>query len=207
MPFLNGLDAATQLRDLKTPPEMIFVTAYSQHAVRAFELNAVDYLLKPVAFDRLQDAIERAQKRIEARGSGQRFRDLLEIISNLKTGKDEQPLYLEDLWVKTRGGLVRVFLADVKVITADGDYAKLDGETFSYLVNETIASLSERLDPNVFIRIHRSTIVKRNSIKRIARRAPRGYCVVTESGATMDIGPSYVNATLELIRAPRWRDS
>lgn len=180
MPELDGLGVARKLARKDRRPAVIFVTAHDHFAVEAFDLEAVDYVLKPVAPDRLGRAIERALAR-----------------------RGEQPVrassgdWLEELWVPHRSELLRIDVAQVGRIDAERDYVRLHvgeaGEaTRSYLLLQTIAGLEQRLDPGQFIRIHRSTILRKDRIKGLRHDGLGVWSVELEDGQALRIGRTYL---------------
>lgn len=180
MPELDGLTVARRLSDLDHPPAVIFVTAHDNHAVEAFDLDAVDYVLKPVEKDRLERAIARAVAR-RGEGSG---------------GTETASPWLEELWVPHRSELVRIGVAEVGRIDAERDYVRLhvgEGESKrSYLLLQTIAGLEARLDPERFIRIHRSIILRRDRIAGLRHDGLGVWSVETADGETLRIGRTYL---------------
>ena len=152
MPEVDGLSVARKLAGFAKRPAVIFVTAHDHFAVEAFDLDAVDYVLKPVAPERLERAIKRALERREG-------------------GMIAADKWLRELWVPHRSELLRIEVARIWRVDAERDYVKLHlnghdvgGEGRSHLLLQTIAGLEERLDPDEFIRIHRSTILRRDAI-------------------------------------------
>ncbi|MEJ2410756.1 MAG: response regulator transcription factor [Novosphingobium sp.] len=137
MPGIDGLTVARKFAGWENPPAVIFVTAHDEFAVEAFDLDAIDYVLKPVAPDRLDRAVRRVVSR-----RGQR----IEVSSE----------WLAEFWVPHRSELVRVPAGDVRRIDAERDYVRLHVNEQSFLLLQTITGLEERLDPQQFIRIHRS---------------------------------------------------
>jgi two-component system LytT family response regulator len=203
MPGQDGLTIMRALRELTEPPEVIFVTALDQHAVRAFELHAADYLLKPVAFERLREALRRAGDRLRARTADRRFAELDKVIAALK---DERPThYDQEIWVRTGSGVDRVAVKDVAVFKAEGDYVAVKTKDKNRLIKEPLASLHERLDPAVFLRVHRSTVINVASIKGVRRRRPRGIALVLDGGEAIEVGPSYTDSVMTALNARRWR--
>lgn len=181
MPEIDGLAVARRLADQAAPPAVIFVTAHDNHAVEAFDLDAVDYVLKPVEKDRLERAIARALARRSAPDAEQ----------------DEQASpWLEELWVPHRSELVRIGVAEVGRIDAERDYVRLhvgEGEAKrSYLLLQTIAGLESRLDPERFIRIHRSVILRRDRIAGLRHDGLGVWSVETTAGETLRIGRTYL---------------
>lgn len=178
MPELDGLGVARSISDAENPPAVIFVTAHENFAVEAFDLEAVDYVLKPVAPERLERAIERAlSRRGERRETGSQW--------------------LEELWVPHRSELLRIAVSEVFRIDAERDYVRLhvgsegDGGR-SYLLLQTIAGLEEKLDPSEFIRIHRSTILRKDRITGLRHDGLGVWSVELGDGEALRIGRTYL---------------
>ncbi|HEY8605464.1 MULTISPECIES: LytR/AlgR family response regulator transcription factor [Tsuneonella] len=173
MPEVDGLAVARKLAKQDNRPAVIFVTAHDHFAVEAFDLDAVDYVLKPVTPERLSRAIERAGNR---RATVERT--------------DSQ--WLDELWVPHRSELLRIEVAQVARIDAERDYVRLHVEDRSYLLLQTIAGLEARLDPAEFIRIHRSTILRRDRIRGLRHDGLGVWSVELEDGDAMRIGRTYL---------------
>ncbi|ALE17794.1 Two-component response regulator [Altererythrobacter epoxidivorans] len=178
MPELDGLGVARSISDTENPPAVIFVTAHDNFAVEAFDLEAIDYVLKPVAPERLERAIERAlSRRGERRETGSQW--------------------LEELWVPHRSELLRIAVSEVSRIDAERDYVRLhvgsesDGGR-SYLLLQTIAGLEEKLDPSEFIRIHRSTILRKDRITGLRHDGLGVWSVELGDGEALRIGRTYL---------------
>jgi two-component system response regulator AlgR len=177
MPEVDGLSVARKLARMDRHPAVIFVTAHDHFAVEAFDLDAVDYVLKPVAPERLARAIERAlARRGEARrGEGR---------------------WLEELWVPHRSELLRIEVSQVRRIDAERDYVRLHigtgDQARSYLLLQTIAGLENRLDPTAFIRIHRSTILRKDNIRRLRHDGLGVWSVELDEGEALRIGRTYL---------------
>ena len=146
MPEVDGLSVARELAGQDERPAVVFVTAHDNYAVEAFDLDAVDYVLKPVKPERLERAIQRA-------------------ISRRSDTERSESKWLEELWIPHRSELIRIETDEVSRIDAERDYVRLHVGDRSYLLLQTIAGLEKRLDPAKFIRIHRSTILKKEHIK------------------------------------------
>lgn len=178
MPELDGLGVAEKFAENENPPAVIFVTAHDHFAVEAFDLEAIDYVLKPVAADRLERAIERAIAR-----RGER-----------KTKESE---WLEELWVPHRSELLRIAVSEVHQIDAERDYVRLHVGTpdapRSYLLLQTIAGLEAKLDPDEFIRIHRSTILRRDNIRGLRHDGLGVWSAELQSGEALRIGRTYLS--------------
>lgn len=173
MPEADGLSVARQLAKLDKRPAVIFVTAHDHFAVEAFDLDAVDYVLKPVATDRLERAIERALTR---------------------RGSEDTPQsdWLTELWVPHRSELLRIEVSQVTRIDAERDYVRLHVGDRTYLLLQTIAGLEKRLDPAEFIRIHRSTILRRENIRGLKHDGLGVWSVELAEGDAMRIGRTYL---------------
>ncbi|MEW9854766.1 LytR/AlgR family response regulator transcription factor [Novosphingobium sp. M1R2S20] len=176
MPETDGLSVARQLVKQDNSPAVIFVTAHDEFAVEAFDLEAVDYVLKPVSPDRLQRAIDRVGTR---RGSGERA-----------ASSDNH--WLSEFWVPHRSELVRIAATDVERIDAERDYVRLHVGEQSFLLLQTITSLEERLDPEQFIRIHRSCILRRDWIAGLRHEGLGVWSAETQDGAALRIGRTYL---------------
>lgn len=182
MPELDGLGVARKLAEGESPPAVIFVTAHDHFAVEAFDLDAIDYVLKPVSADRLERAIERAVAR---RGEA----------------KSAPSKWLDELWVPHRSELLRIAVSEVHQIDAERDYVRLhvgdpadeDAGSRSYLLLQTIAGLEARLDPEKFIRIHRSTILRRNNIRGLRHDGLGVWSAELQSGEALRIGRTYLS--------------
>ena len=177
MPEVDGLSVARKLSAQDERPAVVFVTAHDNYAVEAFDLDAVDYVLKPVKPDRLERAIKRAVAR---RGDEAR----------------EDSRWLEELWIPHRSELIRIATSEVGRIDAERDYVRLhvgEGEdTRTYLLLQTIAGLEKRLDPAKFIRIHRSTILRRDRITGLRHDGLGVWSVEMDEGEALRIGRTYL---------------
>jgi len=180
MPETDGLTVARNLGGQPNAPAVIFVTAHDEFAVEAFDLDAVDYVLKPVAPDRLQRAVTRVVSR---------------------RGQPSQPPaseWLDEFWVPHRSELVRVPASDVQRIDAERDYVRLHVGSQSYLLLQTITSLEERLDPESFIRIHRSCILRRSHVSGLRHEGLGVWSAETADGDALRIGRTYLPAVKKM---------
>lgn len=207
MPVKDGFAAIAELKPGEHLPEIIFVTAYQEHAVRAFEVHAVDYLLKPVSFERFREAVRLARARLDARAAEVRFAELQQLIASLQASgnPDRGAGFEREFWVRTRDGIVRVAAENIDAITAEGDYVLLHVGDRTHLLKDTITSLAARLDPAVHLRIHRSTIVNLRQVSSLRRRGPKALSLALDSGGDYAIGPNYVETVLKVVNARRWR--
>ena len=192
MPELDGVAVAAAIAETGGPA-IVFVTAYSEHAIRAFEVNAVDYLLKPFDRPRFLAALERVRTRRAAGGQTERNHRLASVLTELQRGAG----YAERILVRSDGRIRLVPVADVEWIEAADNYVRLHADGERHLVRETMASLETRLDPARFGRIHRSTIVNLARIRELQPTFNGEYVVLLQSGARLTLSRSYRDALLE----------
>jgi two-component system LytT family response regulator len=168
-------------------PAIVFVTAHDEHAVRAFEVHALDYLLKPFDRERLRVALERAREtlgRDEPAATDEQLRSMLAEL------RGEQP-HLERFVIRGVGRIVFVNAADVDWIEAAGNYVRLHLGKESHLLRETMSSLETRLDPKVFARIHRSTIVNIDRIRELHHIFHGDYSVLLRDGTRLTLSRGF----------------
>lgn len=180
MPGLNGFDV---LENISYQPKVIFTTAYDQYAVRAFDKNAVDYLLKPIDENRFAVALDRVL-------SGNSTVDLdilLREISAQNTSK-----YPDAIFVQKSDKYLRINMNDILYLEASGDYTIIIANNEQYVSSKGISKLEEKLDPNKFIRIHRSTIINQNHLGEIEKHFNGGMVVKMQNGKSFPISRSYV---------------
>lgn len=189
MPGRNGLRAAADIA-VEPRPEIIFVTAHEHYAPDAFDVDAADYLLKPVRFDRLRQAVERARRRRTIREQAERAGRLEEEVEALRSSGTPG---LEDggFWVPERHGQRRVPIEAIDWIEAARDYVLLHTDVRSHLLRITMAALEEKLAGTPLLRVHRSAFVRPDKVAEV-RRANRSLSLVLEDGATVQVGPSYI---------------
>jgi two-component system response regulator AlgR len=182
MPELDGLSVARRLGRGDKAPAIVFVTAHDSFAVEAFDLDAVDYVLKPVTAERLDRAIGRAFAR---RGEG-------------RSASEPANDWIAEFWVPHRSELLRIAADDVTRIDAERDYVRLHvggegGAWRSYLLLQTIAGLEARLDPGKFIRVHRSVILRRDRITGLRHDGLGVWSVELGEEEPVRIGRTYLS--------------
>ncbi|QAY79706.1 response regulator transcription factor [Sphingosinicella sp. BN140058] len=183
MPELSGLAVAAAL-PFDRRPEIVFVTAFEHFAPDAFEVEAADYLLKPVRFDRLREAVQRARRRQAGRAA--------------EHAPAAAPSPYDDaLWVPTRTGQVRVPVDQIDRIEAARDYAMLHTPLRSYLYRSTMSALAERIDPQQLTRVHRSAFVRLSKVTEVQRDGRWLMNLVLADGAVVAVGPNYVRPVLD----------
>jgi DNA-binding LytR/AlgR family response regulator len=190
LPGMSGIELAQQLQD-HTRPAVVFVTAYDAHAIEAFRLAAVDYLLKPVQREQVVEAVERVRARHGERTAG-----------DASSGPRE---FAPEMWVSGRRGVVRLLMSAVDWFEAERDYIRIHAGETRYLIREPLHQLEARLDPKRFLRVHRSAIVNVDKVARIARSDNGRLSVCLNSGHVAPVGGAYADAVRALAlggRAP-----
>ena len=198
MPGFDGFSVVKGVMDIE-PPLFVFVTAYQEHAVRAFEANAVNYLMKPVDEDKLADTMERVRTRIAEKGAGREAEKLKIVLAEVAPDAidaipDEPDLaarYEKLINIKDRGQIFRVDVDSIERIEAAGDYMCIYTADNSLILRETMKDLERRLDPRVFQRVHRSWIVNLNQVRQVKPHTNGECFLVLESGADVKVSRSY----------------
>ncbi|MPT46850.1 MAG: response regulator transcription factor [Sphingobium sp.] len=201
MPGFDGFSVVAGTMDVE-PPLFVFVTAYSDHAIRAFEAQAVDYLMKPVEEQRLADALERVRQRLTDKKQVQEAERLREVLaevapdamSDFTTEEEENPAssrYEKMINIKDRGQIFRVDVDTIERIDAAGDYMCIYTADNSLILRETMKDLEKRLDPRNFQRVHRSTIVNLSQVRQVKPHTNGECFLVLESGAQVKVSRSY----------------
>jgi len=179
MPGMDGIDVARALSESAVDPAVVFVTAFDNFAVAAFDVAAIDYLMKPVDPERLERALERVRAHL-AGGRG------------AARGKPASA-HVEEFWVPDHSGLVRIAASDIHRVTAERDYMRLHVGTRSWLIHRTIGKLEEDLDPALFLRVHRSVILRRDTVTGLYRDEAGHWTARLSDGGEQRIGRSYVD--------------
>lgn len=198
MPGFDGFSVVNGVMDID-PPLFVFVTAYEEHAIRAFEANAVSYLMKPVEEDKLADTIERVRNRLSERKSAEEAEKLKHVlaevapdrIDNFEGTGESSERYEKLLNVKDRGQIFRVDVDTIEHIEAAGDYMCIRTADNSLILRETMKDLERRLDPRTFQRVHRSTIVNLNLVRQVKPHTNGECFLVLDSGAEVKVSRSY----------------
>ena len=201
MPGFDGFSVVQGIMEVE-PPLFIFVTAYMDHAIRAFEAQAVDYLLKPVEEGRLADALDRVRLRLSDKRQVQEAEKLREVLaevapqamSDFIVAEEEGPAsnrFEKLINIKDRGQIFRVDVDSIERIDAAGDYMCIYTADNSLILRETMKNLEKRLDPRNFQRVHRSTIVNLSQVKQVKPHTNGECFLVLESGAQVKVSRSY----------------
>ena len=197
MPEMNGFEVIEAVGAEKMPV-VIFVTAYDQYALQAFEARALDYLLKPFDDERFEQALQRAFEQIHQRQVGELSTKLVDLI---KSTADQQHIevrdepvggsFLERIMIKERGSIFFVKVDEIDWIEAAGDYVSLNVGAKSHLVRETMSGLMKKLNPRQFVRVHRSSIVKVDSIRELKPYFHGDYIITLKNGKELKLSRRY----------------
>jgi two-component system LytT family response regulator len=191
MPKLTGFE---MLELIESPPEIIFSTAYDQFAIKAFELNAIDYLLKPYSRQRFDTAVQKAFMRINS-GLGSSVN-----LKALRKTVEVQPGFLERIAVKDRQQIYVIPIHEIDYIEAEGDYVRLYTKKSSFLKEKTMKYLEENLSAQQFIRIHRSFIVNVEEVSKIELYEKDNYRVYLKRGVMLKASSSGYKALKQAVR-------
>lgn len=192
MPGRNGLRTASDI-NVEPRPEVVFVTAHEHYAPDAFDLEAADYILKPVRFDRLRVATERARKRRQLHDVAARANRLEAEMHGLRDGQAGAARPDPEIWVPERHGQRRVPIESIDWIEAARDYVLLHTELRSYMLRATMSMLEEKLAGTPLIRVHRSAFIRPSRVTEI-RHEGRTMSLILADGTSVQVGPSYVEA-------------
>ena len=199
MPGFDGFSVVKGVMEIE-PPLFVFVTAFEEHAIRAFEANAVNYLMKPVDEDKLADTIERVRQRLAEKKSAEDADQLLDVLAEVAPDRaaefgaeaSESAERFEKLInVKDRGQIFRVEVDSIEHIEAAGDYMCIYTGDNSLILRETMKDLERRLDPRKFQRVHRSTIVNLDQVRQVKPHTNGECFLVLDSGAEVKVSRSY----------------
>jgi len=186
MPELDGFGVLEAIDEAKAPV-IIFVTAYDQYALRAFEVHALDYLLKPFDRERFDKALQRAKHQIARERAGAAPQELIALLADLKA----RPKPLERLVIKSAGRVFFLRAEEIDWIEAAANYVKLHVGKESHLLRETINGLAAKLDPDKFLRIHRSTIINLECVKELQPWFHGDYVVILKDGTQLTSSRNY----------------
>lgn len=217
MPELNGFKVLEAIGGQHVPA-VIFVTAYDQHALQAFDVNAVDYLLKPFEDDRFWAAVRRAKAEIVRRQTDALSNKLSHLLDYLQTSKlpeaaaapapaaaaasttPTETITRDRILLKSGGEIYFLKADEIDWIEAEGDYMKFHAGGRVHLLRETMGNLESRLDPKRFIRIHRSTIVNIDRVKKLSPSFAGEYAVILHDGTKLRLSRGYHDRLQELMR-------
>jgi two-component system LytT family response regulator len=196
IPLLNGFEVLEALATEEARlPVVVFVTAYDQYALHAFEVHALDYLLKPFDRERFRKALQRAKAQIEHERKGELGERLLALLADLKP----EPKHLERLVIKDAGRVFFLRAGEIDWIESAGNYVRLHTGREAHLLRETMNTLETKLNPASFLRIHRSTIVNVERIKELQPLFRGEYVVILQDRTQLASGRAYRDKLQELL--------
>ena len=197
MPGIDGFGVLEALSPAQIPT-IIFVTAYDQYAVRAFEVYALDYLLKPFDQERFEKALERAKSQLSSERSEDLSQRILNALEEIKT----RPVHLERLVIKMNGHVFFIKAEEIDWLEAEGNYVRLHAGKESYLLRDTISALESQLDPKKFIRVHRSAIVNIDRITELQPWFHGEYRIILREGVQLTLSRTYREKLHDLLGRP-----
>ena len=192
MPLLDGFSFVEKM-GAQNLPEIVFVTAYDEHAIRAFEINALDYLLKPIDPERFVKTLNRVReqmKETQTKGIDRKLSTLLQSLESVKSN-GEQPTYLERITIKKAEHITFVDVDEIDWISSEGNYVKLHAKNKTHLFRETMDGIERKLDPQKFLRLRRSTIVQIEQIKELHPLFNGEYVVILKDGTKLSSSRRY----------------
>jgi len=196
MPGIDGFQVLQSLEAAEMPV-VIFVTAYDQYAVRAFDTFALDYLLKPFDRERFERSVRRAKTQLLKISDSMNER-ILSALEQIKT----RPVHLERLVIKMNGHVFFIKAAEIDWLEAEGNYVRLHSGKESYLLRDTISALEAQLDPKQFLRVHRSAIVNIDRIQELQPWFHGEYRIILREGVQLTLSRSYREKLHELLGRP-----
>ncbi|MCC5855095.1 MAG: response regulator transcription factor [Idiomarina sp.] len=213
MPGWSGFDVLRQLKQsVESMPLVVFVTAYDQYAIRAFEVRALDYILKPVDEVRLAAAIDRIIEALGHELGNTQQQRLLELVAEM-TGEDCEDIlrqlaeggslvqnnYPEHIAIKDSGEITRVAINAIEWVDAAGDYMCIHAGNETHILRRTMKELEQELNPKMFQRIHRSAIVNVHQVEKLCSRQNGEYHIVLHNGKELKVSRSYKDKIKQLI--------
>jgi two-component system LytT family response regulator len=191
MPLLDGFSVIEKI-GLANLPEIVFVTAFDEHAIRAFEINALDYLLKPIDPERFQKCLERVRVRLKNSNEEKLAEKLSSLLQSLERVESKaEKTFLERLVVKDAGRIFFVGADEITWIASEGNYVKIHTKSKSHLLRETMDGLENKLDPREFLRLRRAMIVRIEQIKELHPLFNGEFAVILKDGTKLTSSRRY----------------
>ncbi|MCH8491868.1 MAG: LytTR family DNA-binding domain-containing protein [Idiomarina sp.] len=213
MPGLSGFDVLRLIREkAEQMPAVVFVTAYDHYAIRAFEVRALDYLLKPVDEERLAVAMERISGELRTERGTEYQQRLVQLVADITGGDVEEILqqlaegksptidqYPEHIAIKDSGEITRVAINSIEWIDAAGDYMCIHAANQTHILRRTMKELEQELNPRMFQRIHRSAIVNLAQVEKLCSRQNGEYHLILQNGQELKVSRSYKDRIKQLV--------
>lgn len=199
MPEMDGFDVIEEVGVEDLPPT-IFVTAFQEHAVRAFEVQAIDYLTKPIAPERLERALRRVREKLLMQTAQLTQEQLKTLLNSVRPASDPPKWYAQRFLVRDGDKEILLPVSEIDWIEADAYYSRLHVTGRNYMLRETITDLNDKLDPKNFVRVHRSSIVNIERIREVYREGRTDSSIVLKSGAVLKMSKQGRQRLVELGR-------
>jgi DNA-binding LytR/AlgR family response regulator len=198
MAGLSGFDLVDSLPD-PVAPRIIFATAFARYAADAFDVSAVDFLVKPIELSRLARSLDKARRSIAAEDADLQIAELRQIVATLREQAYSEPRrrYEKEIWAERQGEFYPVSVCDIERVEAERDYVHLHTSASSFILRETVSNMVERLDPQEFIRVRRSTLVKRAAMRTVRKAGYGDLRLQLATGQEVRVGTTYI----KLVRA------
>lgn len=202
MPLIDGFGVVNAI-DIKDLPTIVFVTAYDEHAIQAFEVNALDYLLKPIDHDRFQKTLTRVRQQLNGSSTQQLQRKLASLLRDLEEFKAEgkQANHLERLVIRESGRVFFLNVDEIDWIKAQGNYVQIHTNDTAHLLRETMNGMESKLDPRKFLRLRRSTIVRIDQIREMQPMFNGEYAVILKDDTQLISSRRYRNKLASLLKS------
>jgi two-component system LytT family response regulator len=199
----NGFEVVEALARRPNPPSVIFVTAFDQYAAQAFDSAVADYLLKPVERERLVRALIRVEQQLHAKDAEQRVDELQQILRNLRASRngEDEPAFETEFWLRGSNGLVRVPVDAIDCVSSADEYVAIHTASGSHLMRGSIRQFVERVEPGLFVRVHRRWLVKRSAISELSTQRIGGTEVVLRNGKRLPAGRVHLKQLRQSIQA------
>lgn len=199
----TGFELAEAAARQANPPVIIFVTAYDEYAVQAFDSAVADYLLKPVDRERLLRALLRARERMRAKDAEQRVDELQLVLRNLRASRngEQKPTFETEFWLRSSNGLVRVPVDAIDCVSSADEYVALHTSTGSHLMRGSIKQFADRVEPGLFVRVHRRWLVKRSAITELSTGRIGRAEVVLRNGKRLPAGRVHLKLLRQVVRS------
>ena len=200
----SGFDVIDAIQEHPQPPTVLFVTAFDEFAVQAFDTAVADYLLKPVEKDRLIRALDRARERVSSSDTEQRVDELQQVVRQLRKARHEgsEEAYESEFWLRGVGGLVRVHVDSIDCVSSEDEYVGLHTATGTHLMRSSLRQFADRVEPKLFVRVHRGWLVKESAIAELRTRGVAGAEVILRNGRRLPTGRVYLKHLRRLVHLP-----
>lgn len=187
MPDLNGFDVLSQAQ-FNPIPFIIFVTAYDQYALKAFDVHAVDYLLKPFDDERFITALEHAKEQLDLKENAFLHQKMVRLLENYKHQHSDE---LSAIEIKDRGRSTFINIEDIHSFETQGNYVKIHLVKKTYLYRETLQNIEQQVNPHIFLRIHRSLLLNTNYVKKVKYQGNNQFLFTLQNGQSLLSSRSY----------------